>query len=399
VVSFFPLNIQADLLNELDALSRSRQYFDLRDRIKQVKSGEPEVVYYRAQVAEKFNQPAEANRLYKLYLDASAKRREESMRAMAFNYAKLGAYRQASETYRALDRSSPDADLANVRKLWGALSHIPPQTVAFPADSDIPISRSFNVPIVSNGQSLPFIFDTGANISTVSESYAKRLGLIVIPSRVMVGGITGASTPARLGVSKHLRLGNAVVRNAVFLIFADKDLFIKSANFQLNGILGFPVISAMREITLTRDGRLKIPAKPKSQSIGNLALDGLTPLVLGRYGSHRLTFALDSGANTSMLYPAFLGRFERAVSIWESGTHRFAGVGSAAEIPAYIGKDLKLRIGGQDVNFARIPVLKQTTTANSRTLHGNLGQDMIRQFESMTLNFKTMSLTFGPRVH
>ena len=72
-------------------------------------------------------------------------------------------------------------------------------------------------------------------------------------------------------------------------------------------------------------------------------------------------------------------------------------MGSAKSVPAYKGKDLTLGIGGQEVVFPSIPILTESTTEASRIVYGNLGQDMIKQFESMTINFEKMSLEFGPR--
>ncbi len=75
--------------------------------------------------------------------------------------------------------------------------------------------------------------------------------------------------------------------------------------------------------------------------------------------------------------------------------HRFAGLGSAKVVKAYAGKNLKLSIGGREAIFPKIPILTEAPNENGKTVCGNLGQDMIRQFESLTLNFEKMSLEFG----
>lgn len=385
-------------IREYEILADRKQFFDLREQLASSRSVETEELYFRALVREKFNRLELANRDYERYLGLGGKKHAAVYRNMASNYARLGQYGKAEQTYRKLLREPklPDRkDLENVAGLWGAIKTVPPQRVSFKGDTDTELTRDFNVTLDSNGQKLKFIFDTGANISTVSETYARKLGLKLYDSKVMVSGITGDFRAARLGVSKELRLGNVVVNNAVFLVFPDQDLYIKVAKLQLNGILGFPVISALRELTLTRSGRLIVPQKPTAKGLGNFALDGLTPIVLGLYGTRRFTFDFDSGANTSMLYPPFYKSLEHEVSKFEKMEHKFAGLGSAKVVQAFAGKNLKLSIGGQQATFPRIPILTEAPNENGETVCGNLGQDMIRQFESLTLNFEKMSLEFG----
>lgn len=388
-------------LAELEALYREKQYFDLRDQLKAVSITGLEVDFYRAVADEKFNHPARSNETFAAYLRLGGTRKQEALRAIAWNSVRLGDYKKAASTYARIlaEPALKDrADILNVAGLWGALRGVPRQEVKIVADTALELSKNMNLPIESNGQKLSFIFDTGANISTVSETFAQKLGLRLAEARVMVGGIGGAVTAARLGVSKELRIGNVIVKNAVFLVFPDKDLFIKSANFQLNGILGFPVISALREFTITQNGRLIVPQVPRSRGLRNLALEGLNPYILGQFGSHRMTFALDSGANTSMLYPPFYHRVEWYASRLPKMQHRFAGVGSARSVEAFAAKDLKLGIGGREVSFSRIPVIPTEVNEASKTICGNLGQDMLSQFESVTINFELMSVEFGPPI-
>lgn len=400
MLALLALTPSIDPLRELQVLVDHRQFFELRAQLATMKTNSTEELYFRAVLDEKLNRLEQANRMFERYLAGGGKRAGEARRDMASNYARLGQYAKAGEMYNRVlkEPNIRDAgDIRNVAGLWSAIDSVPPQRVRFEGDTDIPLTRDFNVELEGNGQKLKFIFDTGANISTVSETFANKLGLRLYDTKVLVGGITGAQTPARLGVAKEIRLGNVVVNNAVFLVFPDKALYIEAAKFQLNGILGFPVISALRELTLTKAGRLQVPKMPKAAGLNNLVLDGLSPLVLGHYGTRRFTFALDTGANVTMLYPPFYRALEHEVSNYEKTTHRFAGVGSARSVPAYAGKNLKLGVGGREVIFPRVPILTETTSEASKVLFGNLGQDMIRQFESMTINFEKMSVEFGPR--
>ena len=57
-------------------------------------------------------------------------------------------------------------------------------------------------------------------------------------------------------------------------------------------------------------------------------------------------------------------------------------------------KDLAITFAGKDVRLAEVRVLTEPTLARSRYFHGNLGRDVIGQFEKMTLNFQAMSAVF-----
>lgn len=48
----------------------------------------------------------------------------------------------------------------------------------------------------------------------------------------------------------------------------------------------------------------------------------------------------------------------------------------------------------KDVRFAEVDVLTEILHDDGRYFYGNLGQDLVKQFEKMTLNFQTMSIVF-----
>ncbi|MBK9226240.1 MAG: retropepsin-like domain-containing protein [Ignavibacteria bacterium] len=65
--------------------------------------------------------------------------------------------------------------------IWKAASNLQPQEVSVRADSRIVVKKDIanlsNIGVILNGSPEQFIFDTGANFSTVSESYASKLHL------------------------------------------------------------------------------------------------------------------------------------------------------------------------------------------------------------------------------
>src|SRR5690606_9511800 len=143
------------------------------------------------------------------------------------------------------------------------------------------------------------IFDTGANFSTVTESTAQKLKIHIMDTTVIdVGSITGTKVKSKIGVCPEFSMGDILVKNAVFLVMPDEALAIPQIPFQINGIIGFPVIEAMKEVQLTRSGEFIVPSERSADREQNMALSFLTPVIRLDEGN----FTFDSGANSTMLY-------------------------------------------------------------------------------------------------
>jgi predicted aspartyl protease len=251
------------------------------------------------------------------------------------------------------------------------------------------------VPIEVGGQTDNFIFDTGANLSTIIESQGQKLGLRIIDVPFDVGSITGGLVKAKIGVAKTLRFGNVELNNVAFIVFPDKALYIDQIKYQIKGIIGYPVINALREITITKDKQIFVPRKPSKLALNNLAMDGLTPLILGVHNGRKMTFSFDTGARKSSLYPPFFKAFEKEItSAGKQISTSITGAGGSRNVTAYKMENVLVEFGGKKPVFKSVEVYTQETTLNSRTLYGNIGRDMIDQHDKMTISFANMTVAF-----
>lgn len=284
-------------------------------------------------------------------------------------------------------------DLKNNLKIWTALENEPRQRISINGGIRIKMEKDVaglkNLKIKVGEDAMNFIFDTGANISTVSVSTARRLNMKIIPAGIDVDAITGISVKADLAVCKKLVLGNAVIENAVFLVFADNALSFPQINYQINGILGFPVIEALKEVQITRDDYFTVPEnETKINTPANMAIDGLSPLVFID-GMH---FTFDTGADHTILYAPFYEENKKEIDKKYKITK--IGMGGAGGKIEHEGfkVDHTFHILGKQVPLKDISLLK--TRINKETVYGNIGQDVIRQFNTMTLNFEQMFIKF-----
>lgn len=395
----------------LEQLYTNRQFFDLRDAVeKGAKPLPPDYLFYRAAVANRFNDPNGSilflNKFLKLKI-GDDQRMQEAYELLADNYVKTFQYGKAAATYKFLEQKykapvSGDAEAAysNVGGLWGALEGTPAQTVSVEKDTVIQGKRDkarlLNIPVELSGQKMDFVFDTGANLSTMTVSTAAKLGLKVIETDLTIGSSTANKVKSKLAVVREMRMGSIVARNVVFLVLADEALYFPQADYRINAIVGFPVIQGFGRLTLSRDDRVMVAANGgKNLLEPNMLLEGLLPVIAAEHNGKRMAFSFDTGATRTTFYNMFYeaaSEAERAAA--EPKTIRSGGAGGMTETPGYKMKNVEMSVGGKMARFPEIEVISEKTSERSRYFYGNIGQDVIKQHEKMTLDFISMRITF-----
>jgi predicted aspartyl protease len=403
---------QAPDTARLAALYERRDCFTLRETLAPLSgSRAPGLSFYRAFVAGAFNDPDASVREARAFLawegsKASPQRRAETLAILADNLVRAHRYGEAADVYAELLPTVADsarrAGLMMAMKVFAGFRGVPAQEVALAGELRVPITRDraglINVPVSARDTSERWVFDTGANLSTVTESSARAFGFRLIDTPVEIGTATGRNTQGKLAVAPELRIGTATVRNAVFLVLPDSALAFPQISYRIRGILGFPLIAALGEVTLTKAGELIVSPPTEIRGAGddsNLCLNELEPLVRVSVGGERVHFGLDTGAAQSTLYPRFLAA--RRADVEARGTAKTARVGSAGgfrEVPAYAYGPITLTIGGRDATLETVDVLTVPTVQRSAIVYGDVGQDVIRQFEAMTLDFRRMQIRF-----
>jgi predicted aspartyl protease len=308
-----------DLDKKLNQLLNSKNYFKLREILvsSENKLIESKELFYKAFVAKAFGDRNKSNECINVLLD---KYRDEfndtivarllDLRAANFLYAYK--YKQASDIYAQLLNDYPkvldSADLANynnVRNIFGAFSHVSLQFMHRHNSVEIASFRNkFNhlmTPVKSNGVSDYFIFDTGANLSTIAESQARRMNLTILEQKVDVGSSTQINVQSRLAVADSFYVGEILFENVVFLVMPDDKLTFPEINYQIQGIIGFPVIHQMEEVHMHKDGSITIPGTPTDFRFANMVLEGLNPVVQVVSQEDTLLFTFDTGAKNSEL--------------------------------------------------------------------------------------------------
>jgi Aspartyl protease len=405
-----PLHAQAPGTAQLAAMYDRHDCFAARDALRTVRpDASGDLAFYRGWVAAAFSRHDEAATELRRYLAsgaarADAKHRRAAEQLLADVLVREFRYGEAADAYARVAAASTDStrgDMANNAAVFAALRDVPAQTLAFASDVDVPLTRDranlMNVPVETGGKQKSFVFDTGANLSTVGESMARELGFRIIDRTIQVGTATSARASARLAVAPELRIGGATVRNAVFLVLPDSALSFPQIGYRIHGIVGHPVIHALGQITLTRDGRLRAPAHPPVATASgepNLCLDGLDNLVRGEIGGEGLLLGLDTGARSTQLFPPYHRRNRAAVEAGRPTTLQLGGAAGAQSLAAFYIGPVTLAVGGAAATLPQVAVSTQPASQRSDYADGDIGQDVITKFSEMTLDYRAMQFRF-----
>ncbi len=236
---------------------------------------------------------------------------------------------------------------------------------------------------------LPWLVDTGAEISVLSQSSADRLKPHYIEGQFSVGTTTDPVI-GRVAVIDVLRIGTAIVENVPVLVLPDAQLAVGGGKI-LPAVLGLQVLNAFHRVAWVDHAKYLVLGESAPRAGGSSFRlywhdDGVGVPVrtsLGVQGAF-----LDTGANSSLLRPsglALLSPAERASAVQKK--IRIGGAGgmvtrTEAEYPS-----LSFSIAGAAVRLKKISMDTRDDQGAAR-----LGVDMVSQFEVFVLDFETMRI-------
>jgi predicted aspartyl protease len=394
--------VAADI-GRLQQLADKNRFFELRRDLQQPGWNAAETLFYRAVIASRFGHETEGIELLQRVLatnpspEMARKAREE----MASAFARLGRYKDAAQAWVEALLLTPGNDPErdgndNTRALMTALSEVVPETADFGEDVPIKANRnrlgSWNAPVRVNGVNGQWIFDTGANISTLTETEAKRIGLSVRETTAYVNGSTQKRNALQLAVASDVQLGAAHIHNVVFLVLADRALYIGPLHYQIAGILGLPVLRALRRVEISSAGLLRVHSRETiPQGTPNLFFDEASPIVEIDRDQHRLQMFLDTGANASVLYPSFLDALGHDESLrLRTKREKLAGAGGVIQRKTQVVPTLGIEILGKPISLRKVSLLSGAPPGNGRYRDGVIGMDAL--WSGFRLDFDAMRL-------
>jgi len=397
---------------------KEKNYFKLDNLMSEMKfeKNNPGLLLYEATIDNVFNRPEESDRLintlfekYRGYFNDTITKDLYDMRFS--NAYRLQDYKRAclSDSIIVTDYSHVcDSSEINTRKddisLFGNIINVPKMQVTMPSDSKIPLKRDIagllNVPVRLLNDSVDFVFDTGANISVLIESVAKKYGVRLLAGMARTGTSTSKKVEGHMGLL-DLRLGNVEIKDAVFLVLPDSDLTYANGVYIIKGVIGFPIMYALKEFVMTGDKFMTVIQKQENTKERNIAFDGQNILIRVIAQNDTLPFIFDSGNTTTNLGALFFTAYKQEIlKKCKKEKVTTAGAGGSEETMAYILDSLVFFAGNTDYTLKSLRIYSDDLSGYERKyLYWNFGQDYINKFSEMKINFASMNIQFSGRIN
>lgn len=373
--------------------------------------------YYAGQAANLRGELKASEKLLRRALEGLRASRDaraaDALETIADDETKLYRYGRASRAFdeyfavtaekQGDDDSKADrkGDVKDDAKIVALLSQVKPMKVTWHGAVRLPMTQnaigSNTAELETNGVKEHWLLDTGANYSVATRSFAKAAGIRVLPGFAATGaGVTGIENKLQVGVLPSLRIGGATVRNVAFLILDDANLKISAGdlNFQINAILGYPVLQALGVVTFAQDGTFEAgPTARRGVTTVPLYMQRLDPVALFGVKDASVPFTLDTGASSTDLSVRYYERFKDAGLGWKEGHDEAGGAGGSVKRTIFRQPRVELKVGDRTAVLKNVSITPKKTNAGLDELYGNVGQDLFRDFESVTFDFRQM--TFG----
>ena len=419
--------------NRLDSLLNRRHFFELKRELESSAYANLPIhrkLYYQAFLHNFFHDLTSSNEEIALLLDKYKKQLTDNqvgnlLMKKIDNHIKLYQYEEAHLTTQLLLRKYKHAltaeerdDARNSDLIWKGLQNVPPQTTTISSETKIPYGRDLaglmNIPVSFGDSTWDFVFDTGANLSVITESYARKSNLRRLNVKFKVRAITGLQVHASLAIADELKLGNISVKNAVFMVFPDSALSFARGVYTIKGIIGFPVIEQLQEVrikksavtnkstvpnknAMTYKDTMTIPQQAVDRNIRNFGVDELLPVITVAYNTDTLAFTFDTGAQFTFLNEPFYRRYKKLIdTVGKALDMQIGGAGGIAKTKAYKIPQIEINVAGQPATLKEVSVKTTSTSPKDKLYYGNLGLDVINQFKEMVINFRYMFVDFIP---
>jgi hypothetical protein len=195
-------------------------------------------------------------------------------------------------------------------------------------------------------------------------------------------------------------------------VFEDADYFFPRSHFQVEGVLGYPALSALGSLTIAADDTIDVVPFKQQKTAENSALaeknsgnetddhplpgarfflDGDQMIVaLGDAGQERM-YVVDASSQQTYLTSRYYDEHAAEFTGQKMELFSLPGQQSGAPQPAFVAETVPLIIGPDAVDVHYIQVLTQPLgSALLDDVYGLLGLDVLDQLRSYTFDYRTM---------
>lgn len=403
-----------DLINTEDWFALAEEYPRLKDSI-QTEFLKPMA---EAMLARYFNQPDKAIEAMTTLLSSH---QEEIGSSSALNFALLrlqmigeqGRYADAADGLQQIAEQLPQVPvIQSLYKHYDALRNFPALSISRPntdvvipfhlqemkATKKEPWMRSgkkqfkgylMTIPVTCHGRQLPFIFNTGASATFITERTARNLSLTFLPDTITLND----NQKGLQAYIDSLQIDDIVCRNMIVYVGLDNPLDTLVSG--IDAVLGMDFIKAVGVTQILFDKQQIVFPKQTTATIHNpnILLDG-TLIMRANKGEVPLLFAFDTGCTTAELYKGYYAKFATEVDATaEPDTITTGTYGNIITSNILLLPELSFTVEATPVTIDEVNLYPDND--NPLADHdGRMGMDMVRRFKKATINLNEMYVSF-----
>lgn len=327
--------------------------------------------------------------------DAPASRRGLLWHRLCNDYGvRVGGARRVTACARSVDLTGDSEDKSDL-DIAQAFRFVPATTAT--GRTTVPLLPnplgSLSVAVTVGAVTLPWIVDTGAEITTLPESTTARIGVRLVEGTADVGSSVG-SVRGKLGVIEVATIGGVTISNIQVLILPDAMLRL-GKGYVIPGILGLPAIAATGRVAWLDGGKRLALGRDAPKPSGMIDRvywheAGLgIPLrtVIGVAGAQ-----FDSGADRTALRQPGLGLLTAAqIASAAERDGMVGGAGGFVRVKQRVLPELHYTLAGVGLVSSKVSIEENADSA------GRVGSDILPQLKVLAIDFTTMTLMAAPR--
>jgi predicted aspartyl protease len=257
------------------------------------------------------------------------------------------------------------------------------------------MSDDFFIPVAVNGKPARYGFDSGMDISFISEAEANRLGLPIqeVSASALQDGASGNDVAIRFVVADRLTIGGFDLRHVVFLVVRNDAMPFVELPPDKQGILGIPVLVAFGTMRWNNDRVLRIGMDRDRGDTqhSNMCFPAVAPVVEGTFRAQRIIAWLDTGSSKTYLTQRFAHQFPDVIEAGgKEASVRLRGVGGSKEVRVITVPEFKFSVGGSDLVMRPAQVLPKDERVDRDWYDVWLGMDLLGQMREVSLDFKSL---------
>jgi hypothetical protein len=333
--------------------------------------------------------------------------------ALAQDYLRSGDWAKAAANYTALEArlgahlTADEQDQIEMPlKLLPLARENPPMTVE-PCDpftlqvSQNPLGLT-DIPVFVDADPRSWMLDPTSPFNLIDRSTAREVGLKISDQYATIRTLTGRPIQVHMAVIPRFTIGGRLsLRNMTVFVYDDADYAFP--NYRVEGVLGYPALSALGSVTVTDNDTIEVRPGKQPDPAGNTRrrnpgapffLDGDQIIVaFGRGGpdsSGDRMFAVDAGGQQTYLTSRYFDEHASQFNGQKVTEFSYPGLGSPPQ-PAYVAETVPLVVGHTTVDLHYLRVLTQPLgSAALDDVYGVLGVDALGQLGSYTFDYRTM---------